>query len=70
MTGKIFGSPLGLTKESSGKILLMLQEARILEIKGSTTYENCPDLAWLAIYCKVLNYSWRRENPIELILND
>lgn len=50
------------------KVLGLIQETETLILVGSTTYEHSPTLTWLHIFAKVLNVSYRRENPMKIIV--
>lgn len=67
-TKKIFGNNLGIPKQTLVKIGLMLQEADEIVIGGTTTYESNVDYTWLNIICQVMNRSWRKENPIKIVV--
>lgn len=68
MGEKTFGeSELNPNWQTWVKVLRLLQETDTIVLLGPATYENSPTLTWLYIYCRILNASYRRDNPIIIL---
>lgn len=57
-----------MPKKTCVKLLMLLQECETLELHSEPTYQSDPTATWIYCYVRILNVSWRKDNPIKIIL--